>query len=55
MKKALIFRGGWDGHEPALVSQRFGKALRYTLKYTFWFLNGYKRFMHTHKKQAPKP
>ena len=27
MKKALIFRGGWDGHEPALVSQRFGKAL----------------------------
>ena len=27
MKKALIFQGGWDGHEPALVSRRFGKAL----------------------------
>ena len=27
MKKALIFQGGWDGHEPILVSQRFGKLL----------------------------
>lgn len=23
MKKALIFQGGWDGHEPSLVSKRF--------------------------------
>ena len=22
-KKALIFQGGWDGHEPALVAERF--------------------------------
>ena len=22
-KKALIFQGGWDGHEPALVARRF--------------------------------
>ena len=27
MKKALIFWGGWDGHEPQLVSKRFGKML----------------------------
>ncbi|MEE0946228.1 MAG: ThuA domain-containing protein [Acutalibacteraceae bacterium] len=27
MKKALIFWGGWDGHEPQLVSRRFGKML----------------------------
>ena len=27
MKKALIFRGGWDGHEPKLVSERFGALL----------------------------
>ncbi|MBE6728809.1 MAG: hypothetical protein E7568_01075 [Ruminococcaceae bacterium] len=27
MKKALIFWGGWDGHEPQLVSNRFGKML----------------------------
>jgi type 1 glutamine amidotransferase len=27
MKKALIFQGGWDGHEPVLVSKRFGKML----------------------------
>lgn len=26
-QKALIFRGGWDGHEPKLVSERFGKML----------------------------
>ncbi len=26
-KKALIFQGGWDGHEPVLVSRRFGKML----------------------------
>lgn len=26
-KKALIFQGGWDGHEPALVSERFRKML----------------------------
>ena len=27
MKKALIFRGGWDGHEPKLVSERFAGLL----------------------------
>ncbi len=27
MKKALIFRGGWDGHEPDLTSVRFAKLL----------------------------
>ena len=27
MKKALIFQGGWDGHEPKLVSARFGRML----------------------------
>lgn len=27
MKRALIFWGGWDGHEPGLVSARFGKLL----------------------------
>ena len=27
MKKALIFQGGWDGHEPQLVSKRFGRIL----------------------------
>jgi len=27
MKKALIFEGGWDGHEPKLVSKRFGRLL----------------------------
>ncbi len=27
MKKALIFRGGWDGHEPVLVSERFKRLL----------------------------
>ena len=27
MKKALIFWGGWDGHEPQLVSKRFAKLL----------------------------
>jgi len=27
MRKALIFQGGWDGHEPQLVSKRFGKML----------------------------
>lgn len=26
-KKALIFQGGWDGHEPALVSRRFRSLL----------------------------
>jgi len=26
-KKALIFQGGWDGHEPVLVSARFAKLL----------------------------
>ena len=26
-KKALIFQGGWDGHEPALVAGRFKKML----------------------------
>ncbi len=28
MKKVLIFRGGWDGHEPNLVSERFACVLR---------------------------
>ncbi|MDF2803463.1 MAG: hypothetical protein K0S61_3366 [Anaerocolumna sp.] len=28
MKKALIFQGGWDGHEPVLVSNRFAEILR---------------------------
>lgn len=28
MKHALIFRGGWDGHEPVLVSERFARLLR---------------------------
>ena len=27
MKKALIFRGGWDGHQPILVSNRFAGIL----------------------------
>ncbi|MDR1440298.1 MAG: ThuA domain-containing protein [Clostridiales bacterium] len=27
MRKALIFQGGWDGHEPELVSRRFERLL----------------------------
>lgn len=27
MKKVLIFQGGWDGHEPQLVSARFGRMM----------------------------
>ena len=27
MKKALIFQGGWDGHEPQLTSRRFARLL----------------------------
>ena len=27
MKQAMIFYGGWDGHEPKLVSARFAKML----------------------------
>ena len=27
MKKALIFWGGWDGHQPELVSARFKRIL----------------------------
>ena len=27
MKKALIFHGGWDGHEPELVAARFARLL----------------------------
>ena len=27
MQKALIFRGGWDGHEPVQVAELFGKLL----------------------------
>jgi type 1 glutamine amidotransferase len=27
MRKALIFQGGWDGHEPVLVSKRFAGIL----------------------------
>lgn len=26
-KKVLIFQGGWDGHEPALVAKRFQAML----------------------------
>lgn len=26
-KKALVFQGGWDGHEPGLVSRRFANLL----------------------------
>ena len=28
MKKALIFQGGWDGHEPQLTSARFARLLQ---------------------------
>ncbi|MDR2547618.1 MAG: ThuA domain-containing protein [Lachnospiraceae bacterium] len=28
MKKALVFWGGWDGHEPQLTSKRFASYLR---------------------------
>lgn len=28
MKKALLFQGGWDGHEPALTSKRFARLLQ---------------------------
>lgn len=28
MKKALVFYGGWDGHEPELTSKRFANLLR---------------------------
>lgn len=27
MKKVLIFQGGWNGHQPALVSKRFARLL----------------------------
>ena len=27
MKKALILKGGWDGHQPQLTSARFGRLL----------------------------
>ncbi len=27
MKKTLIFRGGWDGHQPELTSVRFARLL----------------------------
>ena len=27
-KKALIFEGGWDGHEPKQVAERFAAILR---------------------------
>ena len=27
MKKVLIFQGGWDGHEPKLVSARFARLM----------------------------
>ena len=27
MKKAMIFQGGWDGHEPQLTSKRFARLL----------------------------
>ena len=28
MKKAMIFHGGWPGHDPELVANRFGRILR---------------------------
>lgn len=28
MKKVLIFQGGWEGHEPKLVSERFARIMR---------------------------
>lgn len=28
MKKALVFEGGWDGHEPKLTAKRFAELLR---------------------------
>ena len=28
MKKALLFQGGWDGHEPKLTSARFSRILQ---------------------------
>lgn len=28
MKKALVFQGGWDGHEPQLTSKRFSEMLK---------------------------
>ena len=28
MRKALIVQGGWDGHEPVQVSERFGSVLK---------------------------
>ena len=28
MKKAMIFQGGWDGHQPELVSKRFAGLLK---------------------------
>ena len=27
MKQALIFQGGWDGHQPELTSKRFAGLL----------------------------
>ncbi len=27
MKKALLFQGGWDGHQPKEVSARFARIL----------------------------
>ena len=27
-KRALIFEGGWDGHEPALVAERFASIMK---------------------------
>lgn len=28
MKRALLFQGGWDGHEPKLTSARFSRILQ---------------------------
>ena len=28
MKRAMIFYGGWPGHDPELVANRFGRLLR---------------------------
>ena len=27
MKKAIVFQGGWEGHEPQLTSKRFAAML----------------------------
>ena len=37
MKKAWIFEGGWDGHEPKLTSKRFAGMLeKHGYEVTIW-------------------